>query len=380
MCGAVLAAAALALPAQAAHAAPTPGPGSGSGSGGGQASDSTFDHTLPPGADSSADGSDAPLEALLGRLQSLYGEAEKATEGYNRVNEKLRDQRKALTEVTRRLERQREDMGENRKQIGRLARSQYRDGNLSDYSRLLLSPDPQTALERTHLIAKAADSAASLTKRLREQEKRLDRLVDHRSDAVKDVEKLAREQKSARDKVKERLDRVEKVVGSLTGAQLEELRQLEERGASASQAEFLHSGILGTGSRRPSEAGQRAIAYAFRHLGDPYVWGAEGPRAFDCSGLTSQAWAHAGRPVPRTSQEQWERLPRVPLNQLRPGDLVIYFPGATHVGMYIGNGMIVQAPRPGDRVKVSPVGSMPVLGAVRPDPEAESVKNWSPKR
>ena len=104
------------------------------------------------------------------------------------------------------------------------------------------------------------------------------------------------------------------------------------------------------------------MAYALRQLGKPYRWGATGPAAYDCSGLTSQAWAHAGTPIPRTSQEQWARLPRVPLNRLRPGDLIVYFPEATHVALYLGDGKVVQAPRPGTRVKVSPLAANPVLG------------------
>ena len=113
-------------------------------------------------------------------------------------------------------------------------------------------------------------------------------------------------------------------------------------------------------------AGQRALRYALDQIGKPYVWGAEGPGSFDCSGLTFQAWAHAGRPIPRTSQEQWRRLRRVKLGELRPGDLVVYFKGATHVAIYAGDGMVVQAPRPGSRVKLSPLASNPLRGAVRP--------------
>lgn len=127
--------------------------------------------------------------------------------------------------------------------------------------------------------------------------------------------------------------------------------------------------------RRPSTsvmAGQRALRYALNQIGKPYVWGAEGPGSFDCSGLTYQAWAHAGRPIPRTSQEQWRRLPRVKLNELRPGDLVVYFKGATHVAIYAGNGMVVQAPRPGGRVKLSPLASNPLRGAVRPTARGKS--------
>ena len=114
-------------------------------------------------------------------------------------------------------------------------------------------------------------------------------------------------------------------------------------------------------------AGERAVRWAMDQIGKPYAWGAAGPDAYDCSGLTTQAWSRAGTPIPRTSQEQWQRLKRIPLSELRPGDLVVYFPDATHVAMYVGDGKVVQAPRPGAAVQVSPLASYPVLGAVRPD-------------
>ncbi|MFD0328977.1 C40 family peptidase [Streptacidiphilus monticola] len=102
------------------------------------------------------------------------------------------------------------------------------------------------------------------------------------------------------------------------GAQREELSLLEQKEANAAQAALLASGLLGKGDLRPSAAGAKAVAYAFAQLGKPYVWGAEGPDSFDCSGLTSQAWLHAGVPIPRTSEMQWADLTRVPLNALRP--------------------------------------------------------------
>ncbi|MGW7193212.1 C40 family peptidase, partial [Streptomyces sp. NPDC054838] len=123
--------------------------------------------------------------------------------------------------------------------------------------------------------------------------------------------------------------------------------------------------------------GGAALAYAAAQIGKPYVWGAEGPASFDCSGLTSRAWEHAGRSIPRTSQEQWAQLPKVPLDRLRPGDLVVYFPTATHVALYIGDGKVIQAPRPGTTVKVSPIAANPVLGAVRPDPAGTPLASFT---
>lgn len=106
--------------------------------------------------------------------------------------------------------------------------------------------------------------------------------------------------------------------------------------------------------------------------------GAEGPETYDCSGLTRKAWAAAGQELPRTSQEQWATLPRVRLTELRPGDLVVYFPGATHVAVYLGEGLVVHAPRPGGKVKVSPIAANPLLGAVRPDPDGRALGSYTP--
>nr|WP_307826633.1 C40 family peptidase [Streptomyces pactum] len=110
----------------------------------------------------------------------------------------------------------------------------------------------------------------------------------------------------------------------------------------------------------------RAVEFARAQIGKDYVWGAEGPESYDCSGLTLKAWAAAGLVIPRTSQEQWRRLPRVEVTDLRPGDLIVYYRDATHVGMYVGDGVMVHAPRPGRQVTLAGAGSMPILGVVRP--------------
>lgn len=72
--------------------------------------------------------------------------------------------------------------------------------------------------------------------------------------------------------------------------------------------------------------------------------GRRGPNTFDCSGLTSQAWAAAGQGIPRTSQEQWKQLDRIAVEAMRPGDLIIYNSDASHVALYIGDGAIIHAP------------------------------------
>jgi cell wall-associated NlpC family hydrolase len=112
-------------------------------------------------------------------------------------------------------------------------------------------------------------------------------------------------------------------------------------------------------------AAQAAVGFAIAQVGKPYARGGTGPESFDCSGLTYRAWARAGVRIPRTSQQQWRSLYRVPVSRLRPGDVVVYFREATHVALYIGGGEVIQATHPGSDVQIGPLDADPILGAVR---------------
>jgi cell wall-associated NlpC family hydrolase len=110
-----------------------------------------------------------------------------------------------------------------------------------------------------------------------------------------------------------------------------------------------------------------AVRAALSQLGVPYRFAAASPgQAFDCSGLTMWAWGQAGVSLPHFAASQYGMLPHVPLDQLQPGDLVFFYSDLHHVGLYIGNGMMVQAPRTGDVVKVSPLAGRNLVGAARP--------------
>jgi cell wall-associated NlpC family hydrolase len=304
---------------------------------------------------------------LLTDLQRLYREAEQATETYNATEEKLEKQRTEVTRLDIALTRARLSLHDSRGAAGRLARQQYQNStDISPYVRLLLARDPQHALDQGHVIGRLARERAETVGRLTGTERKADGLARQARKALDAQLALAERQKKNRDAVRKRLKKVEELLASLTAAQLTALAAFEKQDAAESQRAFMASGALAKDNHKPSREAARAIRYAKKQVGKPYKWGAEGPKSYDCSGLTSEAWAHAGTPIPRTSQEQWARLDRVPLTELRPGDLVVYFPDATHVAMYLGKGKVVQAPRTGEKVKISPIASNPVLGAVRP--------------
>ncbi|MGN0101959.1 MAG: C40 family peptidase [Dietzia sp.] len=111
--------------------------------------------------------------------------------------------------------------------------------------------------------------------------------------------------------------------------------------------------------------GQRILDAATTRVGSPYAWGATGPSSFDCSGLTSWAYKEAGISIPRTSQAQIGGGTQVAKSDLQPGDIVAFYSGASHVGIYAGNGQVVHAPYSGTTVSYAPLDSMPFYGATR---------------
>ncbi|GAA3944509.1 hypothetical protein GCM10022244_60090 [Streptomyces gulbargensis] len=360
------------------------GPPSAGGPAPGEPSSPADPPAEPPAGDDDAaalppSGGDS-VATLLTRLRTLYRQAEEATERYNATAEALKLQTADTKKVTAELADTRQALARARDAAGRLAREQYQGRSaLSPALRLLLAPDPRAALDQGHLMARAARDRATTVARLRDAERRAGTLAAASAEALERQRALAARQRTQHTQVTARLREVERLLASLSPAQLTRLTELERAQTAGAQRTLLDSGVL-DGRRTPSRAGAAALRFAVDRIGTPYAWGAEGPDAYDCSGLTRRAWAAAGRDIPRTSQEQWARLPRVPLTELRPGDLVVYFPGATHVALYLGEGLVVHAPRPGGRVKVSPVAANPLLGAVRPDPDGAALPSYVPPR
>ncbi|MFJ4434940.1 NlpC/P60 family protein [Streptomyces sp. NPDC088923] len=356
-----------------AFAAPLPEPGSG-------------------GATSTSPGkelSNAELEAVRARIDALYTEAGKATDAYNAAEEKRSEQSDKVEALTTQVVRGEQRLAGLRDRLAAAAIAQYRDqgGGLSVQQRLLLSDDPDDFLRAAELAKQGNKGSAILLDQVRETQRALTRDKKDATTSLHRLEQAEKAKDKARGEVREEIKAAKLLESRLEEKERQRLRALEKAAAERAQARLLDTGVLpdagagagaGAGANQhvstgtgASEQGAKAVAFATAQLGKPYVWAAEGPDSFDCSGLTSQAWAAAGRIIPRTSQEQWRQLQHVPLSQIRPGDLVIYHSDASHVGIYVGKGNIIHAPRPGRSVTVAGVGSMQILGAVRPDPEAE---------
>ncbi|MFD8809329.1 NlpC/P60 family protein [Streptomyces sp. NPDC059597] len=310
---------------------------------------------------------DKDLQKIRKRLDRLYHEAAVATDAYNAAEEKAEKQSARVDDLNERIAEGRRKLKRLKDQAGAAARAQYRNGGLPPTARFLLSDDPQQFADSAATILNGERATRKLLTEMARTQKELQADSDDAAARMKKLEDDREDKAAAKKKIKKRIADAELVESGLEKKEKERLAELERQAAHAAQTAWVDTGVLDGISDKTSAEGRKAVAFATAQLGKPYVWGAEGPDSFDCSGLTSQAWAAAGRPIPRTSQEQWRRLPHVAVKDMRPGDLIIYFDDATHVAMYAGDGKIIHAPRPGRTVTVTGAGTMPILGVVRPN-------------
>ncbi len=315
--------------------------------------------------DGTAQAAPPPSTAQLrARVDQYYREAEEATERYNGAKEKADKAEADLDGLRDQAARRTEQLNAARNALGSYATAQYREGGMPASVQLILSSSPGQYLERASLAHQAGSRQVVAVKRY-EREVREVQQVRTAADAR--LAELKHEQAGlARHKhaVEGKLAQARRVLAELP----EEERAAVERGDAAGPVTAARAdrSELRDGFQAPTERAARAVAFAYAALGRPYVWGATGPAAFDCSGLTQAAWQAAGVSLPRTTYTQINAGRRVSRSALAPGDLVFFYSGISHVGLYVGGGKMIHAPHPGAPVRLAPVDEMPFAGAARP--------------
>ncbi|WP_340380647.1 NlpC/P60 family protein [Streptomyces sp. SS7] len=310
------------------------------------------------GALTAVPASATPHDDTRSEVDRLYEEAEQATEAFNKAGERAEALRRQLRHAQDRIARQQGHINELREQLGLLAGAQYRSGGLDPSLALLFSDDPADYLDKASVLNRISAHQAG---ELKELQAALRDLAQERTEAAGQLAELERSRKAVaghKRTVERKLARARQLLDALPAA---------ERAAYDRASRSGRTGLPGlTGAVPASGRAAAALAAARSALGRPYVWGANGPTGFDCSGLMQWSYAQAGVALPRTSQAQAHTGHRVPLSEARPGDIVTYRSDASHVGMYAGNGQVIHAPYPGAPVRYDPVGMMPVSSVTRP--------------
>ena len=292
------------------------------------------------------------IKDVQARVDKLYADADQATENYNEARLRLDALKQELTSLRADQQRQDKALSTIREQLRDSMLQQFEGSNLSAVGQVFISDNPKAFLGQLSTISAFDSLQAGLYKDYATQLEalRLRRTATQkRATEVSATEKkLGADKKAVEGKLAEAKDLLAKLKD-------EEREAILSRGEMRVPSDVPASGRAGA-----------AVKYAMAQVGDAYVWGAAGPSAFDCSGLTMMAWGSAGVGLPHSSRAQYSSGPHVSEGDLQPGDLVFYYSPISHVGMYIGNGMIVHAANPGEGVRVSPLHSMPYVGAVRP--------------
>lgn len=307
------------------------------------------------------------LEQVRKDIEELYRQAGAATDAYNQAEAEAKAQSDKIVEIANLVVAGQERISALKSRAGAAARAQYRSGGLPPGAKLALSEDPNQFLDGANRLRQGEKAASDLLTELDRTQNDLKRYARDASAQWELLEANRVKQESAKKKIEEKITAAEELENKLEAEEKARLIQLEQEAQYKAQTAWLSTGAMKDVKGVATDAGRRAVQYATAQVGKPYRWGAVGPAAFDCSGLTSQAWLAAGRPIPRTSQEQLRLLPKVAVKDMRPGDLIIYFDDASHVGMYVGDGAMVHAPRPGRNITMAGAGSMPIKAVVRPD-------------
>lgn len=346
--------------------------------------------SVDPGAQAAPD----PIDQAKVRLAQLDEQTSKVQEDYTEAQAALDKAQKDLDRSQRDLKIQSDKVATMRKALGRVALSDYQSGGgVSMTTQLVASGDSGQFLSKLATIQNATERTSVQFQDFQAEQARLKSMKSQAEADRATIESQRNQQAKLLADAKKKEQEAKQVVDRLTAQQRAELKrqQAAEAQAAAAHAVSRSAGrptdqqsALGqpsssstqasqTGSQVPipdpshgvSSRAQSALNFALAQLGKPYIWGGTGPTGYDCSGLMMASWGKAGVSLPRTAAAQYAAGTPVSTSDLQPGDLVFFYPGITHVGMYIGDGKFIHASSPRTGIKVSVLAQQPSYQGAR---------------
>jgi cell wall-associated NlpC family hydrolase len=313
------------------------------------------------------------ITEVKAQIDTLNQQAEVATQNYDQAKEKTDTQRAKANQLLEQVAQKTEKLNETRRVLGQFASEQYREGGMDATTQLLLSANPEAFLAQTHMMDRASLTQEQALKTFQIQQ---EQAAIQRSQASASLSELTSAQaKLATQKknVSAKLAAAQKLLNSLNAEQRARIAAMNRPPASSAKAAGAGSSSSGSSASNASYSyngpasgrAAAAIQFALAQRGKPYVSGGTGPGAYDCSGLTQAAYAAAGIKIGRTTWDQVTDGTSVSEADLRPGDLVFFYSGISHVGIYLGNGQVVHAPHTGAVVEIAPMSWMPFAAARR---------------
>ena len=305
------------------------------------------------------------LAQVQAKIRQLEEDATAAAEGAQEAKVKLAALTKTLNGIKAKAEIQGQTVAALQKSLGAIAIEQYKTGGFGQSFELLFSSDPSLYLSSAGALDAITRRKSAQLRKFETAQQRLNATTLTVNDKVALVAAAQKKLTAQSALAQKKLAEAEKLLSKLTKAERERLARLAEDEENADQASSLKAAQSASGI---SGRAGIAIKYALKQIGDRYVFGSSGMVTWDCSGLTMRAFQAAGVSLPHSSAAQSRLGKKVSLNALKPGDLLFYGRPVSHVGIYLGGGKMVHAPRSGSRVKVAASGSLgrkPLVGARR---------------
>jgi cell wall-associated NlpC family hydrolase len=280
------------------------------------------------------------VSQVQAKLKKLTYKENWLVQRYDQANQNLASARQRLGVVNTEVNKDAAAARSMQDEIAQIASNVYENGAMSSVAALLTSGNPQTLLSQSAFLTHLSTDQYQQLQQVITTERQLAGAHQMAKRTEKAVAALTKQLGSQHAALQKTIGQQQALLNSLTPQQQQQ--QLGGGGTSTGRGGY-------TGPT--STQAQQAVAFAYNQLGCPYVFGGTGPcgSGFDCSGLTMSAWASAGVSVPRTSYGQ-ATLPAVSLSALQPGD-ILEFSGDSHVGIYVGGGMLIDAPQPGMNVE-----------------------------
>lgn len=294
----------------------------------------------------------AQVQAQVNRLEE---EATTAAEGAQEAKVKLASLTRSLAGIQAQAAVQGKTVDEISKTLGAIAVNQYKSGSLSQSLELLFSSDPALYLSSAGSLEAITRRKSTQLRKFQSAEQALNATSLTVSDRLAQVKVLQKKLAERSALAQRKLAQAELLLSKLKKEDRERLAKLAEDQENADQASSLEAAKAASGVSGRSGV---ALKYALAQIGDRYVFGAAGLTTWDCSGLTMRAFQAAGVSLPHSSAAQSRMGKSIPFGQKKPGDLLFFGRPVSHVGIYLGGGRMVHAPRSGSRVKVAEASSL----------------------
>ena len=289
------------------------------------------------------------IDQVQAKINSLTTQFNKADQQYDSAEQQLTAAKARLATVNKQLASEEATYKSAQQKFEQIADSSYEDSAQTSLAGLLTSASPGQVLAEASIVLELTNSRTLQTQTFLAAATELSNVQQEQQRTEQGVASLAAQTSHTKNQIEGLLNSQKAILDSLTAQQQQAVDTATSTGSGSTTAKYTGP----TGSQADA-----AVQFVFDHLGCEYSYGATGPCSvgFDCSGLVMSAWASAGVTIPRDTYQQWAALPHIPVSEIKPGDL-LYYNDIGHVAMYVGGGMIIDAPTTGQVVRELPMST-----------------------